>query len=304
MIVAFIGDNGYAREQAAREFVVSFTNLHGAVAVDKLAGEDIDIAALTEAVSTVPFLSARRLVVVRDLGGNKDLADKIDAICKNVADTTDLVIVESHLDNRSKYLTNLKKLAEIREFTHLQGEELVTWVVEQTQKLNGQITRSLAIALIDRVGVNHQLLINELTKLVLFQPQITLDSISQLTVRSPQSSVFAMLDAAFGGDTAKALKLYSEQRALGMEPIAILGMIVWQLHILNIVKAAGSIPPAEIASEAKLSPFVVRKNLGTARRISSQKLEYLLNLTIETDKMLKQTSANDDDALQALIMAF
>jgi hypothetical protein len=30
----------------------------------------------------------------------------------------------------------------------------------------------------------------------------------------------------------------------------------------------------------------------------------LLNLTIETDKMLKQTSANDDDALQALIMAF
>jgi DNA polymerase-3 subunit delta len=304
MIVAFIGDNGYAREQAAKEFVGSFTNLHGAVAVDKLAGEDIDIAALTEAVSTVPFLSARRLVVVRDLGSNKILADKLDAVCKNVADTTDLIIIESHIDNRSKYLSNLKKLAEVREFIHLQGDELVNWVVEQAQKLKGQITRSLAMALIDRVGVNHQLLINELTKLILFQPQITLDTIKQLTVRSPQSSVFAMLDAAFAGDTAKALKLYSEQRALGMEPIAILGMIVWQLHILNIVKAAGSIPPAQIASEAKLSPFVVRKNLGTARRISGQKLERLLDLTIETDKMLKQTSANDDDALQTLIMAF
>lgn len=304
MIVAFIGDNGHAREQAAKEFVDSFIGLHGAVAVDKLAGEDIDIADLTEAVSTVPFLSARRLVVVRGLGSNKGLADSIDTICKNVADTTDLIIIENHIDNRSKYLTNLKKLAEVREFTHLQGDELVAWVVEQAQKLKGQINRSLAMALIDRVGVNHQLLINELTKLILFQPQITLDTINQLTVRSPQSSVFAMLDAAFGGDTAKALKLYGEQRALGMEPIAILGMIVWQLHILNIVKAAGSIPPAEIAGEAKLSPFVVRKNLGTARRINSQKLEHLLNLTIETDKMLKQTSANDDDVLQSLIMAF
>jgi DNA polymerase-3 subunit delta len=304
MVISFIGDNGHAREQAAKEFTAGFVNLHGAVAVDKLAGEDIDIAVLTEAVSTVPFLSARRLVVVRDLGGNKDLAENIEAICKNVADTTDLIIVESHLDNRSKYLTNLKKVTEVREFTHLQGEELVAWVVEQAQKLKGQITRSVAIALIDRVGVNHQLLMNELAKLILFEPQITPETISQLTVRSPQSSVFAMLDAAFGGDTAKALKLYSEQRALGMEPIAILGMIVWQLHILNIVKSAGPINPNEIASEAKLSSFVVRKNLGTARRISSQKLEHLLDLTIETDKMLKQTSANDDDALQALIMAF
>jgi DNA polymerase-3 subunit delta len=304
MIVTFIGDNGHAREQAAKEFTASFVNLHGAVAVDKLAGEDIDMATLTEAVSTVPFLSARRLVVVRDLGSNKDLAENIETICKNVADTTDLIIVESHLDNRSKYLTNLKKVTEVREFTHLQGEELVTWVVEQAQKLKGQIARNVAVALIDRVGVNHQLLMNELAKLILFEPQITPETISQLTVRSPQSSVFAMLDSAFAGDTAKALKLYSEQRALGMEPIAILGMIIWQLHILNIVKSAGSINPNEIASEAKLSPFVVRKNLGTARRISSQKLEHLLDLTIETDKMLKQTSANDDDALQALIMAF
>jgi DNA polymerase-3 subunit delta len=304
MIVAFIGDNGHSKEQAAKEFTASFNDLHGAVAIDKLAGEDINLAALTEAISTLPFLSARRLVVVRDLGANKELADSIVAIAASVADTTDLVIVESHLDSRSKYLDNLKKVAEIREFTHLQGEELVNWVIEQTRKLGGQIDRRLAAALIDRLGVNHQLLASELTKLILYQPQITAETIQQLTARSPQSSVFAMLDAAFNGDVAQALALYREQRALGMEPAAILGMIVWQLHILNIIKAAGAMSPNQIATEAKLSPFVVRKNLNAARRISSQKLTHLLNLTIETDKLLKQTSANDDDALQALIMAF
>jgi DNA polymerase-3 subunit delta len=304
MIIAFIGDNGHSKEQAAKELIASFTGLHGAVAIDKLSGEDINLANLKEAISTLPFLSARRLVVVRNLSANKELADNIEDIHKSMADTTDLVIIESHLDSRNKYQTNLRALAEIREFNHLQGEELANWVVEQVKKLGGQITGSLANTLIERIGVNHQLLVNELTKLVLYQSQITLETINLLTVRSPQSSIFAMLDAAFDGKTAKALQLYAEQRALGMEPAAILSMIIWQIHILNIVKAANSMPANEIATQAKLSPFVVRKNQAAAKRITNQKLEQMLDLTIETDKMLKQTSVNADDALQSLIMAF
>lgn len=304
MIIAFIGDNSHAREQAAKEFIGSFSGMHGSVAIDKFAGEDIDFATLNEAVSTLPFLSARRLIIVRDLGGNKELATKLENLCKNVADTTDFVLMESQIDNRSKFLSELKKNTEVREFTHLQGEDLVKWVLEQAKKLGGKIDRKVAFALIDRVGVNHQLLASELEKLILYQPEVTLETLQTLTVRSPQSSVFAMLDAAFSGNTALALKLYREQRALGMEPAAILGMIVWQLHILNTVKAAKSMQPNQIASEAKISPFVVRKNLSTANRLSAQKIMQLLDLTIETDKLLKRTSANDDDALQALIMTF
>lgn len=304
MVIAFIGDNSHSREQAAKEFIASFSGMHGAVAIDKFAGEDINTATLKEAVSTLPFLSARRLVIVRDLGSNKDLAENFESICQSVADSTDLVIVESRLDSRSKYQNILKKEAEVREFAHMQGQELVDWIIEQVKKLGGQIGRNEANILIERVGVNHQLLINELTKLILYKPQITLETIKLLTVRSPQSSIFAMLDAAFDGKTPKALQLYAEQRALGMEPAAILAMIIWQLHILNIVKAAGTMPANDIASKAKISPFVVRKNQSIAKNISNQKLEQLLDLTIKTDKMLKRTSVNADDALQALIMAF
>ena len=221
-----------------------------------------------------------------------------------LADTTDLAIIETSLDSRGKFLSELKKCAEVREFTHLQGDELVSWVVEQATKLGGKIERRIAMALIDRVGVNHQLIASELTKLVLLDTQITLETIKQLTVRSPQSSVFAMLDAAFAGNQSRALQLYGEQRALGMEPKAILGMIVWQLHILNVIKAAGSMSADQIASEAKISPFVVRKNMGFAKNISHKKLLEILNLSIETDRLFKRTSANEDDALQALIIAF
>lgn len=304
MIVAFIGDNGHAREQAASEYILGFTNVHGAMAVDKLIGEEADFRALNDAVSTVPFLSPRRLVVVRDLGANKLLAEQLQTLVDAVADTTDLVIIESHIDGRSKYLTNLKKYAEVRQFAHLDGDALVAWVIEQTNVLGGKISRQVAQQLVDRVGSNQQLIDNELAKLVLYNPKITQESVNELTAYTPQSSIFAMLDAAFSGKMADALKLYSEQRTQGMEPQAILGMITWQLHALTLVKAAGNMPAQDIASRAKLSPFVVRKNQANARNISDQKLIKLLERAIQTDKAVKSTAINIDDAIQTLIISF
>lgn len=304
MILAFIGDNGFAREQAASEYILGFVNVHGAMAVDKFIGEDTDFAALNTSVSTVPFLSQRRLVVVRDFGANKLLADKLSDLLTAVADTTDLVIVESHVDGRSKYLTNLKKLTEVRQFTHLDGDALVAWIIEQTKKLNGSISRQAAQQLVDRVGSNQQLIANELDKLVLYQPEITQTTINELTSYAPQSSIFAMLDAAFAGNTAEAFRLYAEQRTQGMEPQAILGMITWQLHVLTVIKAAGNMPAQDLATQAKLSPFLVRKNTPNARRISDVKLLKILKQAIDTDKAMKSVAINADDAIQTLIFSF
>lgn len=304
MILAFIGDNGYDKEQAAQEYIAGFVGVHGTVAVDKFIGEDIDVPTLTGAVTTMPFLSPRRMVVVRDYGSNKELAEKFESVAELVADTTDLVIIEGHVDGRSKYLTNLKKIAEVRDFSHLDGDALTDWVITHAQQFGGSLGRLEAQYLIDRVGTNQQLLASELTKLTLFDPTISNESIDELTALTPQSSIFAMLDAAFSGNIQQSLKLYSDQRSQGMEPQAIMGMITWQLLILAIVKAAGVMPAAEIASKAKLSPFVVRKNQTNAKRLSDHKVIEILERAIATDKMLKSIRVNADDAVQSLILSF
>ena len=304
MIIAFLGDNTHSKEEAAKEFIDGFLKLHGNVAIDKFAGEDITLSDLSDALSSIPFLSARRLVVVRDLGQNKDLAGNIEKIFEKVADSTDFVMIESTVDGRSKFFNQLKKLVEVREFSHLEGEALINWVIDQANNLGGTLDSSNAQLLIERVGINHQLLAQELRKLILYNPVISGYSIKQMTAYSPQSSVFAMLDAAFAGDIAKALLLYAEQRSLGMEPQLIMGMIAWQLHIVNIIKAAKDITANQIASEAKLSPYVVRKNLTNAKRLSGLKVLSLLEKAIATDKLLKRTTVKGDDAMQAFISSF
>ena len=304
MILAFIGDNGYDKELAAQEYIAGFVGVHGTVAVDKFIAEDIEATTLSGAVTTMPFLSPRRMVVVRDYSTNKELVEEFEIIAAQVADTTDLVIIENHVDGRSKYLANLKKIAEVREFSHLDGDALVEWVMTHADQFGVLLTRQDAQYLIDRVGINQQLLASELTKLSLLDTTITRQTIDALTSPTPQSSIFTMLDAAFSGDTAQALKLYNDQRSQGMEPQAIMGMITWQLHTLTLVKAAGSMAASDIASKAKLSPFVIRKNQTNAKRLSEHRIIAILEQAIATDRMLKSTRVNADDAVQSLILSF
>lgn len=300
--IVFIGDNSLEKEAAASEFVNNFVATHGSMAVDKFGGEELETSVLSNAITTMPFLSERRLVVVRDLSANKLLAESIETIIGNVADTTDLVIIESKIDKRSKYLSTIKKMTDVREFAALDGEKLVEFALERANKLEAKISRIDAIYLIDRVGQNQQMVSSELQKLALYNPIINKQNIDLLTTISPTSSIFNLIDSAFNGDLNKVLELYDEQRAQGVEPFNILGMIGWQLHILAIVKSAGNKTDADIASAAKLSPYIVRKNRVIAKRVGHAKLQDLINQTINTDKQLKTSTMDADLAIKNLLI--
>jgi DNA polymerase-3 subunit delta len=302
MIIAFIGDNAFAREKAAKEFVDGFIGAHGSHSVDRFIATDIELNTLSGAVTTTPFLSQRRLIIVRDISANKDISDHFEDILQQTADTSDLIIIESRIDGRSKYLQILRKMTDCREFAQLDTFELAGWIGAQAKQSGGTISQRDSQYLIERVGNNQQLVSQEIDKLLLYNENITKDTIDKLTEYTPQSSIFAMLESAFAGDIKSAMTLYQEQRAQGMEPQAILGMIAWQLHILALVKTGQDKDPAEIASAAKLNPFVVRKSLAVTRRLSFTDLSNLLELATITDYKLKTSKMNADAAVSALLL--
>jgi DNA polymerase III delta subunit len=152
------------------------------------------------------------------------------------------------------------------------------------------------------VGANQQLLTGELDKLVLYQPEITQATIELLTEPTPQSTIFELLEAAFGGNTKRALMLYREQRALKVEPQQIIAMLAWQLHVLALIKTAGERSIDEIARDAKLNPFVVRKSAGIARQLTLTQLRTLVSNLLGLDVRLKSESLDADEALQHFLL--
>jgi DNA polymerase III delta subunit len=184
----------------------------------------------------------------------------------------------------------------------LDARQLANWLSKEAQKQEGSLSPSDAYYLVERVGPNQQLLFNELQKLLDYNSKINRESINLLTDETPQSTIFQLLDAAFAGNSQKAQKIYNEQRRQKVEPPVIMGMLAWQLHILAIVKTAGKKSTGEIASEAKINPYVVQKSQAIANKLTYVELKQLIRDVTNLDERLKTTAIDPDEALKQLLI--
>lgn len=303
MIVTITGANDFARKQELDSLVHEFLLAHDDMAVERLDGEDASADRMQGAVSSLPFLTERKMVILREPSKQKAFAENIDSILKEVADTTDVILYEPKLDKRQSYYKTLKKQTDFREFGELDANGLATWAQEYAKAPGGTLTAIDARLLVDRLGASQQLLKSELDKLLAYNDIIRRESIELLVEPLPQSTVFELLDAAFQGKTTRMLQLYREQRALKVEPQAIMAMIAWQLHVLAIVKAAGPRSTDEIAKEAKLNPFVVRKTQGVARNLTSARVKHMIDELLALDIKLKTVSVDADESVQLYLLS-
>jgi DNA polymerase-3 subunit delta len=302
MIVTLTGTNDFARQAELMEHIAAFLSKNDPMGLEKLDGEEVDFQRICDALTSLPFLVDRKLVVLRSPSANKAYVENAEKLLSDLPETTDVVVVEPKLDRRTSYYKFLKAATDFREFGELDTNGLVRWIVEYVKRGQGSFSAPDARFLIERVGSSQLIVKNEVDKLLLHDPQITRETILLLTEPTPQSTVFELLDAAFGGDKKKALRLYEEQRTLKVEQPQILALVAWQLHVLAVIKTAGERTVDEIAREAKLNPFVIRKSISTARQITLSDLKKRIREALALDIRLKSEVIDADEALQLFLL--
>lgn len=298
MIVTLTGENSFGLRNRLHQLTAAFISEHGDLALERIDGQEAELASINEALTSLPFLAARKMVVLDTPGANKQFTESAEQIINNLPETTDLIIVETKPDKRLSYYKFLKKSTDLEEFHELDVNGLARWLTEVAKQKKGSISPSDARYLIERVGANQQLLSNELEKLLIYDPNINKQTIDLLTEPAPQSTIFQLLETAFAGNTKRALELYAEQRSLKVEPQQIIAMLTWQLNVLALLKTAGDRSADQIAKEAKLNPFTVRKSHGIARNLSLSEVKKLISDLLSIDKKTKSVSIDTDEALQ------
>lgn len=296
------GENSFALQDELRKLTGAFIAKHGDLALERLDGETADAARILEALHGLPFLADRKMVVLRALSTNKQLQEQTEQLFSEIPGTTDVILVEPKLDKRLAYYKFLKKNTDFRDFPELDQNGLARWLVDTAKDRGGSLGSGDARYLVERVGANQQLLSNELDKLLLNSSHITRQTIDLLTDSTPQSTIFQLLEAAFAGNARQALRLYSEQRTLNVEPVQIIAMLAWQLHVLAVIKTGGDRTADVIAREAKLNPFVVRKSQAIARSLTLAKLKELISELLKIDIRAKSTNIDPDEALQHYLL--
>ena len=303
MVITITGDNRHRVRAEITSVIEAFVAQHGLLAVERFEAAESEVEQIMSAVSSVSLLSPQKLVFIQDFETSKSLIERVEDLVEQTPADATLLIEIGKLDKRLTYGKFLKKNSDYREFGALLPQEVVGWVVESAKEKGGQIDRGTAQYLVDFIGVDQHRLSNELDKLTLFNPQITRATIDQLSERQPSSTVFELLDAGFNGQQKRALTLYEEQRRQQVEPLAMIGMIGWQLHVLALVKTGKDKSAADIAKDAGVHPFVVQKSMGLARNMALSKLRQLVHHAVVLEEQMKSRTMNADDAVKHFLLS-
>lgn len=303
MVVTLSGENAYTLSQELDKLVKEFIKNHSDLAIERLDAEETEFSKLREALVGIGLFSEKKLVIIHSASKNKEFNSEVEQLLNDIPDTTDLILIEPKLDKRLSFYKQLKKQTIFRNFAEPDQRELATWLSTKAKERDGILSQNDAMYLVERAGVNQQLLANELDKLLLYDSKISRSSIDLLTEAMPQSTIFQLLEAAFAGQQKRAMKLYEEQRAMKVEPPQIIAMLTWQLHVLAIIKAADSRSVDQIAQESKLNPYVLRKSQTIANKLSFSELKQLVKSLLLIDISMKRTNIDADDALQHYILS-
>ena len=237
-----------------------------------------------------------KLVLVRDAQKNKQIAEWIADNFTDLAERDAYIyIIESTLDKRSKLYKAAKKTKKVQEFEDLSPREAAIFVVDYAKEQKGTITSSDANSLVARVGTDQGVLVNELDKLLLFNQNITKQSIEQLTDQAPSDSIFALTDAVIQGRANGAIDIYKDLRTRQMHPLEIIATLGWQMFTLVQIKAYAHEQQNVIAKKTKIHPYVVGKNIGLVNRISKSQLASAVTVIADLEEQLKTSDASVAD---------
>lgn len=302
MIMLWYGKNQFAMQQKLQQLVGRAVKANGEMGVDRFDADDIDPMKFVGDVTAMPFLTPHRLVIVRNLLKNKQAAEALLAAAERVPGQTVVVLRENQVDARTKIFKDLKKVAKVNEFPELDERKLQSWVYQEVEALGGDIQPADARFLVEFAGTDQWKLWNEVQKLVSFEPNVTQESIREVVEPGGDHTVFELIDSVVMGDTAQAQELYDFLRQRRVEPQAVLGMLAWQLRMLALAFYGKDKNLNQIAKEAKVSPFALKRAATVARRLSDDKLKHMLEFTAEVDVTLKTTTAPANDLTKRLLV--
>lgn len=272
----------------------------------EVSGDQADPSDIEAACHAAPFLSARRLVIVRPLGKLGTPFSRLAKLLENLPPTTGLVLVEPKpLPKEAPLLAwaeSHPQLALVRCFDPLRGAALVRWITQRAQLLGGEIQPAAAALLAESVAGDARTAAQETAKLLDYVDRrraVTSEDVEALTPVHGQADIFAMVDA-LGHRNGRQAMLHLHHLLDLEEPRYIFAMVTRQFRLLLLAREAldaGQSPRQALS----LPPFVADKVAAQAVHFPLPRLEAIYHDLLETDIASKRGRADLDVALDTLV---
>ncbi|NOX97148.1 MAG: DNA polymerase III subunit delta [Nitrospirae bacterium] len=271
-------------------------------------GKEDSGAKIVEAASTLPFLSEKRLVVVKEgeklrASDKKEIADYI----QSPSPSTCMVILMDKIDRRESFSSLLLKSGKEVSFKSIPEREILGWINNWAKKEGKKIAPRAAFELKERVGRNLRELTGHLTKLFLYagnKTDIGIEEVRILVGEGKETSGFDLTEALSEKKKGKALKTLNKILVEGKKAPEIIGLISWQMR--RIAEAKSRIvrgeTPTEVCQSLGILPFFRKKFLSQVKKFSLSKLRENFSSLLEADQQFKSGKLTPNLILELLVI--
>jgi DNA polymerase-3 subunit delta len=310
------GDEEYLIDRAVRAIERSLI-APGCEDADAYKGDSTlagNTEALAEMLRTPPFLSAKRLVVLKNTGlfGAKspespEAAAKYTSIFSSIPDFSCLVFVEEKIDKRKKALLEAAGAAGVlAQIDRQSSDALCKWLAAQLGKRQIRITTEALSSLVDRTECSMRTLDSEVQKILLYcastkTSEITLDDINEICMPDIRGSIFQMTDAIGARNTGKALTVLDTLISL-KEPVPKIRFMLAR-HFRQLICAKELGRQDLIASSLKVVPFVARNLMTQARFFQMDELTAIYEACAASDFSVKTGRMDDRLSMETLLVS-
>ena len=278
----------------------------------RFSGTDVPFEHISDAVNSMPFLSERILIELKEFDVNKYKdAEKLLSLFSDIPDYCTVVIKlppETSPDNRLKLTKLIKDKGRILNFTSQNSGALTRWIQKRFSAFGKKISEENAQRLAFISGDIMSGLIPEIEKVAAYSTDevITAFDIDTAAHHIPEAVVFDLMDAISEKNSEKAAGILTELlSSKESEPIAILALLQTQLkrlYLASIAREKGYGEKFLIDTGAARFDSHARKLLYSAKGFKAEALKNSIARCADADFMMKSSSEEPEKILIDTVM--
>lgn len=193
-----------------------------------------ELADVLDELRTMPFLSPRRVVIVRDadpfISAHRESLEKY---LNSPSANSVLILIVASWPSTTRLYKLVAKIGEVRNCAAVEGANLAKWLAEATARRGKKLDANAAELLARWMGNDLAALDQEIEKLSLYvdgRGTIKLSDISAVVTATAGPVAFGLTNAITNADTPGALEALAKMLTRRGNEFAALGSIAWHLR--------------------------------------------------------------------------
>ncbi|WP_105619814.1 DNA polymerase III subunit delta [Vallitalea okinawensis] len=311
-IYLFYGEENYLKNHYVEKIKEKVIHKDSELMNCEVIEKDVDEGYIINSLETLPFLSDRRLVIIKNssyFGAKSTASDQLIKVIKDFPTQTIVIFIEDKIDRRNKFFKAVKSNGYVVEFNYLSENDLAKWVAIELKRLGKKAEYATLVHFIRTVGTNMDQIKMELDKLCAYkieESMISIEDVNEIATKTIEFKIFQLVDAMGMKKCEEALIVYNNLLNSNEPPIRILIMLTRQFRLIYQIKTlleeGYNINMA--AKKIGVPPFVAKKCMTQGKSFKREVLEEALEECLFIDMAIKSGQIKDRLAVELLLTKY